>query len=66
MLVRYQLEPIGVDGAFEAVRAIPFCSEECRKKDDSTGHYADAIGSLDDFVTGTVCEGCGKSVIEEV
>jgi len=43
----YMREPIGVDGALEAVQAIHFCSTDCREQWQNwhpDTHKTDAIG----------------------
>lgn len=61
----YIREPIGVDGALEAVEAIHFCSTDCRETwqnwhPDTNG--TDAIGEDTDseLIDGEVCNACGK------
>jgi hypothetical protein len=57
--VIYEMEPIGVNGALEAVAIHWYCSESCRDKDDTL--LGDTkIGMNGDYADGTVCERCVK------
>lgn len=56
----FEMEPIGVGGAFEAVSSHPFCSESCRASYISeNGNLAILkAGSHEVTVDGLVCEQC--------
>ena len=61
----YMREPIGVDGALEAVQAIHFCSTDCREQWQNwhpDTHKTDAIGfdGEAELVAEEVCNACGR------
>lgn len=58
----YEMEPIGVDRAYEATRALHFCSEACRDSFEHVigQHYIN--GYEPSTVDGEVCEQCGKTL----
>ncbi len=53
---RYELEPIGVNGALEATNVRFFCSANCRSADQTTGLDIDTLYS--DAIDGTCCDNC--------
>lgn len=54
--VIYEMAPIGVDGADEAISVMYFCSEACRANYSAQGQD----GESDDWIPGTVCTECCK------
>jgi len=57
--VIYELAPIGVNGALEAVAVHWYCTESCRNKEKTL--LGDTKTGLDhNFPDGTICEICGK------
>lgn len=58
--VIYEREPIGVNGALEAVAVRYFCSEACRAKNRHSENDLD--GTSSDFYPGTLCETCNKPI----
>lgn len=61
--VIYNLEPIGVNGAFEAVERVPFCSTACRSDyyKNIVGNHV-AYGSDAEGLEGEVCTQCAKQI----
>lgn len=57
----YELEPIGVDGALEAVCAHYYCSDTCRNAEVET-FPAIRCSEADLSIDGIVCEHCSKSL----
>jgi len=55
----YDLEPIGVNGALEAVNVHWFCSLVCASVE---GFTKNAIGENPDALPGTTCEHCGVEI----
>jgi hypothetical protein len=70
----YEMEPIGVDSALEAVAALHFCSEDCRAAYQAGAgywRYRDRWvapiyneGDEDLSVDGELCECCNKPLEE--
>ncbi|CAN5951025.1 unnamed protein product [Sphagnum jensenii] len=53
----YELEPIGKDGALEAVAAHFYCTTECSCRDKID--WPTSTSETFDYADGTVCETCG-------
>jgi hypothetical protein len=60
-LALYELEPIGVGGALEAVATHWFCSETCRSSFTCDGPTAN--GTNNEWMDGTVCDSCGVPLV---
>lgn len=58
-LALYIMEPIGVDGALEAVNVMHFCSDECRQVIAQNTEHTVNPGVSEDWIEGTVCDECG-------
>lgn len=57
-LCTYEREPIGVDGALEAVSVFYYCSQECREA--APHEDSDIDGESELTMDGLQCERCGK------
>lgn len=62
-LALFILEPIGVNGAMEAVHCLRFCSERCRSECAQKQTDTIALGTDEDWVDGTVCDVCAIPLI---
>jgi hypothetical protein len=57
----YELDPIGVDGALEAVAIHWYCNEGCASRAKIEGPTS--TGENNDAEDGAVCETCGKEIV---
>lgn len=56
------LEPIGVDGALEAVETLVFCCDDCRNIVRLNTAHMVKVGESADYIEGTVCDECAAAL----
>ncbi len=61
--VLYVMEPIGVDGAMEAVDVLWFCSVECRGVIEANTAHVVTAGESNEYIGGTMCDKCGIDLL---
>jgi len=58
----YVMQPIGADGALEAVDTLWFCSDECRGVIAQNTEHTFTEGENSEYIPGTVCDECGDAL----